>query len=206
MTETNGELYTVRRGSTPIAPENLTTGASSPGLYYGLTGERAEPVQTARQLPRQRKAPGRAETQPSIGVESRFAHRRWWKTAQNAAAAMQEAASSQDLMRVANAADELDIALGELWKLPSARDINWKTILNHLQGMLRQAFAERRVEQLTREQCAALRMMVDRYLGTSTKSVDDLSEVVSLIDKAGFDPYGAISADPAEGQEPEPQG
>jgi hypothetical protein len=109
---------------------------------------------------------------------------------------MELAATGQDLMQLANAADELDIALAELWKLRSARDINWQTILNHAQGMMRLAFAEKRVEQLTPEQCAAIRAIVDRHLGTATKSVDDLNEVVELIEQAGFDPYAAISGDP----------
>ena len=119
---------------------------------------------------------------------------------------MELAAIGQDQMQLANAADELDIAFAELWKFRSARDINWQTILNHAQGMVRQSFAEKRIEQLTPEQCAAIRAIVDRHLGTGTKSVDDLTEVVGLIEKAGFDPYAAISGDPLNGEGPAPQG
>jgi hypothetical protein len=205
MTETNGEAYTIRRGNRPIAPENLTTGAPSQSYYYGLTGEVPEPVSPRRQRPGPRKQVLRRETQRSASPESRAAFRCWWKNAQKAAASMELAATGQDLMQLANAADELDIALAELWKLRSTRDINWHTILNHVQGMVRQAFAEKRIEQLTPGQCAAIRAIVDRHLGTSTKSVDDLNEVVELIEEAGFDPYGAISGDPLNEQGQEPQ-
>ena len=111
----------------------------------------------------------------------------------------------ENIITLANAADELDIALAELWKLRSTRDINWQTILNHAQGMVRIAFAEKRIEQLTPEQCSTIRAIVDHHLGTATKTVDDLNEVVERIEKAGFDPYGAISGDPLDEQGQEPQ-
>jgi hypothetical protein len=200
MTETNGDAFTIRRGSTPIAPENLTGGAAAQGFYYGLTGEVLEPISNRRHRSGRKERAPRAETQSSVNPESRLACRCWWKNAQKAAATMEQAATGDDLMQLANAADELDIALAELWKLRSGRDINWQTILNHAQGTVRQAFAEKRIEQLTSDQCAAMRAIVDRHLGTSTKSTDDVNEVVGLIEKAGFDAYGAISADPVDGQ------
>lgn len=206
MTETNGEAFTIREGSKPITPENLTSEAPSQGYYYGLTGEIQEPVSSRRQQSwrRGRERAPRRETQPSAGPENRTAFRCWWKNAQKAAESMELAAIGQDLMQLANAADELDVALAELWKLRSTRDINWQTILNHAQGMVRQAFAEKRIEQLTPDQCAAIRSIVDHHLGTSTKSIDDLNEVVELIEKAGFDPFGAISGDPIDDQGQEP--
>jgi hypothetical protein len=105
-------------------------------------------------------------------------------------------------MSLCIATDNLDIALGRLWELRKARDINWQTILNHTQGLLKQAFKAKRVEELNEEQCRRILEIVDRYLGPATKGTDDLNEVVRLIEDAGFDPYGAISgdqADPAEG-------
>lgn len=203
MTETNGDVYSIRTDSKPIISENLTSGAPSPSYYYGLTGEVVEPVSPHRPYPRLWRQAPRREMQPSAGSENRTAFRRWWKNAQQAAESMERAAIGQDVMQLANAADELDIALAELWKLRSTRDINWQTILNHAQGMVRQAFAEKRIEQLTPEQCAAIRAMVDRHLGTSTKSVDDLNEAVELIEQAEFDPYAAISGDPLDAQEPQ---
>jgi hypothetical protein len=120
----------------------------------------------------------------------------WSKNAQKAAESMEQAAADQDLIQLAKAAHQLDTALAELWKLRSTRDINWQTILNHAQVMVRQVFAEKRIDELTPEQCAAIRAIVDRHLGAATISVDDLNEVVELIEKAGFDPYVAISGDP----------
>lgn len=198
MTETNGEVYSLRTGGALLTPENLTSGAPSQTYYYGLTGESSEPLspRRARSLPKARVP--RKETQASASPETRTAFRYWWKNAQRAAESMELAGTSQDVMQLANAADELDLALAELWKLRSTRDINWQTILNHTQGLIRQAFAEKRIEQLTPEQCAAVRTIVDRYLGTSTKSVEDLHEVVERIEKAGFDPYAAISGDPLD--------
>ena len=109
---------------------------------------------------------------------------------------MEQSAVSNDPMQLAISADELAIALEELWTLRASRDIDWRTILNHAQGMLKQAFAEKKVEELKPAECAAIRQLVERHLGTSTKSLDDLAQAVELIEKAGFDPYAAISGDP----------
>ena len=49
MKETNGEVYSIRKDSKPIAPDNLTAGSPSQSYYYGLTGEILEPVSPQRQ-------------------------------------------------------------------------------------------------------------------------------------------------------------
>jgi hypothetical protein len=103
-------------------------------------------------------------------------------------------------MALTVAADNLDLALGKLWSLRSSRDVNWTTILNHAQGMMKELFAAKQVEQLTPEQCDAILGLVDRHLGPSTKTLGDLNEAIRLIEDAGFDPYGAISGDP-EGED-----
>ena len=64
--------------------------------------------------------------------------------------------------------------------------------------MLRQFFAEKKVEQLTPDECLSIRDIVDRYLGPATRSNDDLNEVIRLIEDSGFDPYAAISGDLAD--------
>jgi hypothetical protein len=89
----------------------------------------------------------------------------------------------------------LDQALAKLWELRSLRDLDWKTILNHVQGMMRQFFAQRGVETLTENQAAKILTVIEDYLGPATKSVDDLNEALRLIEDAGFDPYWAISED-----------
>jgi hypothetical protein len=101
-------------------------------------------------------------------------------------------------MGLLRAADDLEQALAELWDLRAARDVDWQTILNHTQGLLRQAFAAKRVEGLAPEQCRAVREIVDRYLGPASRTPEDLVEVLRLIEDAGFDPYGAISGDPMQ--------
>jgi hypothetical protein len=128
--------------------------------------------------------------------DHRRAFRRHWTEAQEAAGAILQAAESNDLMGVGISADKLDQSLGELWNLREGRDIDWQTILNHMQGMMRTFFLEKRAETLTADQCKRIVELVKDYLGPATKTIDDLNEVLRLIDDAGFDPYAAISADP----------
>lgn len=199
MTEMNGEAISIRQGGSPATPQNLSFGPPSECNYYGVTGEIREQFLPRPQRPGRKGPAQRRPLQPGHTPESRSASRAWWKNAQKAVEEMAQAASRADTMQVGIAANELDVALAELWKLRASRDINWQTILNHVQGMLRQAFAEKRVEELTTEQCVAIQTIVDRHLGTSNKSVDDLNEAVSLIESAGFDPYAAISGDPLDG-------
>jgi hypothetical protein len=132
---------------------------------------------------------------PSSDVRRSF--RKHWAQAQEAAEAMLQAAEVKDLMAVGIAADKLDQSLGELWNLRAGRDIDWQTILNHMQGMMRVFFQEKRAETLTVDQCTLIVDLVEHYLGPATKTVDDLNEVLRLIDDAGFDPYAAISGEAA---------
>jgi hypothetical protein len=205
MTQTNGEAFTIRGVSALLGQENPTTGSASES-YYGLTGEVLQQGFQRSPRPWPRMQTPRREVQLGLSPDTRTAARTSWKNAQKAAESMVAAAETDKLMQKTCAADELELSLAELWKSRGGRDINWQTIINHAQGLLRQAFQEKRVEQLTVEQCAAIQTIVDRYLGTSTKSVDDLHEVVGLIEKAGFDPYFAISGDPVDDQDLEPQG
>jgi hypothetical protein len=204
MNEANGDVLSLHRGNKLIGSEYLTFGVPTES-YYGVTGETREPV-----LPRPQRAARKGvaarSLQSSPSPESRCACRIWWKRAQRAVTSMEESAAGSDGMQLAIAADELEQALTELWKLRASRDLNWQTILNHAQGMLRQAFADKRVETLTSQQCATMRDIVDRHLGTSSKSVDDLNDAVSLIEAAGFDPYAAISGDPLDDQNLDVQG
>jgi hypothetical protein len=105
-------------------------------------------------------------------------------------------------MNLAIAADNLDLALGKLWDLRATRDINWRTILNHVQGMIRQLFAARRIEQLSPAECEVFVELVNRYLGPATRTLDDLNDALRLVEDAGFDPYAAVSGDPGA-DEPE---
>jgi hypothetical protein len=123
---------------------------------------------------------------PSINIQ--------WNAGQEAAEAMLHAAEAGDLMGVAIAAEKLDDGLGKLWELREDRDIDWQTILNHMQGMMRAFFLEKRAETLTAEQCKRIVALVKDYLGPATKTIDDLNEALRLIEDSGFDPFAAISA------------
>jgi hypothetical protein len=137
---------------------------------------------------------GHVKALPSSAQRRAFL--RHWTEAQEAAEAMLQAAEAKDLMDVGMAADKLDQSLAELWNLREGRDIGWQTILNHMQGMMRTFFLEKRAETLTAEQCKRIVELVKDYLGPATKTIDDLNEVLRLIDDAGFDPFAAISGDP----------
>ncbi len=167
--------------------------------HYGIpaTGERLEGVTRMAQVPRLARKQG-PSAGPLIRPEARAAARAHWKGARAAAGAMLRAAESQDVMGLAIAADDLDLALAKLWEERATRDLDWRTILNHAQGLLRQLFAARQVEQLTPEQCRCIGAIVDRHLGPATKTTDDLNETIRLIEDAGFDPYAAISGDPLD--------
>jgi len=108
---------------------------------------------------------------------------------------MLKAAEAGEPMELAIATDDLDCALGKLWELRTSRDINWQTLLNHAQGVIRQAFAGKCVENLKPDQCQSILAIVEGYLGPATRSPDDIVEVLRLIEDAGFDPYAAISGD-----------
>jgi hypothetical protein len=137
----------------------------------------------------------RQRAQSAQSPEARAAMRTHWRTARAAAEAMTNAAESQDPMALAIAADNLDMALAGLWDLRDQRDINWQGILNHAQGLVKQLFVEKRVQQLTADQCRHIVDLVENYLGPSTKTTVDLNEAIRTIRDAGCDPYWAISGD-----------
>jgi hypothetical protein len=178
------------------------TGSQTSESYLGpATGEGIlfdrVAVDRSQKIPRRPELKGKnglAQLLPSS--DHRRAFRRHWSEAQEAADAMLRGAEGKDLMEVGIAADKLDQSLAELWNLREGRDIDWQTILNHLQGMMRSYFLEKRAETLTAEQCKRIVELVRDYVGPATKTIDDLNEVLRLIDDAGFDPFAAISADP----------
>ncbi len=154
------------------------------------------------------QAAGRQEKRNALpSPEMRAALRAQWNAARITAAALVRAATAEDRMDIALAADKLDATLAKLWELRAGRDANWRAILNHAQGMLRQLFAQKRVEELTLEQCKSMQTLVEQCLGPATKSADDLNEAIRLIGDTGFDPYAAISGEPSgEQDETQPSG
>jgi hypothetical protein len=176
--------------------------AEGRGDHYGLSFT-GDPIAVIQARPRQLRArvpsQGRQDRRSTLPAPKvRLALRVNWKAAREAADAMVQAGASKDMAGLAIAADDLDQALAKLWELRSVRDLDWQTILNHVQGMMRQFFARKQVEELTQEQCRRILTIVEDYLGPATKSVADLNEVLRLIEDAGFDPYGAISGDSLE--------
>lgn len=200
----------LQNGPKPVEAPYGTTATISDYYEEAGTGERVRAIRAlphagrsqARPSPRESRATPSALPTPEI----RAALRAYWKAAQESAEGMVQAADTKDLMELGIAADNLDHALAKLWELRAHRDLDWRTILNHVQDTMRQFFVRKQVEELTRGQCLIIRTIVKDYLGPASKSPADLNEVLRLICDAGFDPYGAISGDPVvDGEEKRPQ-
>lgn len=195
----NDKPFAVRKGKSPYEPLSATGGTGSKGYETLATGEFVAAVTTTPRQPELRRT-GRLPTGNASQrqlPEPRAAYRTHWNAAKGAGEAMVAAALANDPIALTIAVDNLDMALARLWELRDSRDVNWQTILNHAQGMIKQLFTEHRVESLTAEQCQAVKGLVENYLGTSTKTTGDLNEAIRLIEDAGCDPYWAISGDPA---------
>lgn len=192
------EEITIRRPSAYSEAPPRTAGRAVDPDDVGGTGE-FTPVATTRitRRPPHRPANRREKTATLTSPETRAALRSHWNNAKAAAAALVQAAATNDKMEVALSADKLEGALTKLWELRASRDLDWQTILNHVQGMLRQVFLQKRAEELTVEQGKCIYALVEHCIGPATKSADDLNEAIRLIIDAGFDPYAAISGDPS---------
>jgi hypothetical protein len=198
MDSTDQEMAVSVSGSAiELVQSDRTAGrrAESYDLYF--TGDRQAAIQT---LPRglQPQSTQRSKTPTAIPMptaESRATFRSYWKAARDAAQAMVHAAQRDDRMSLGIAADDLELAMAKLWDIRQGHDIDWKTILNHMQGMMRLFFQEKRAESLTTEQCKNIAILTCDYLGPATKTTDDLNEALRLIEDSGFDPYAAISGD-----------
>ena len=81
--------------------------------------------------------------------------------------------------------DELD----ELWKLRWEREPDWRDLLNILQGVL----AQEEFERFSSDQCAAVRTIITEYLGAGDLDAYDFEHSLTLLRKAGFDPWRGIS-------------
>jgi hypothetical protein len=182
-------------------PAGDATQAAPGGYGFAATGEGGSAVGHLG-VPGRREARRPAAHTGRVGrrPEERVAFRGHWKKALEAARAMVNAAKARDAMGQAIAVDELDLALAKLWDLRRCRDIDWQTILNHAQGLLKQIIAAKQMESLSAEQCQCIWQIVERHLGPATKSLDNLNETVRLIEEVGFDPYAALSGDARDGE------
>jgi hypothetical protein len=177
------------------APEDRTRAVA--GYGSAPTGELGQGFSRAAEPPR--GAPRRQPTKMA-SPEVRIAIRTAWAQSRKAAQELKEAIEKDEQSGRFVAAENLREALAKLWNHRAARDINWQAILNHAQGMLLQLFQGKKIEELTPAQGEAIVEIIEHYLGTASKSADDLCEVVRLIDDAGCDPYAAISGDPQEAE------
>lgn len=194
---------TLGPGAMEVVESESTAGRGGDHYDLVLTGDRVGAIQVGEARIRQTRRGGRlhdqSERQPILpSPENRLGFRAAWKAAREAADAMVQASAIKDMPGLGIAADDLQQALAKLWELRLARDLDWQTILNHAQEMMRQFFARMQVEELTQDQCRKILTIIEDHLGPATKSVDDLNEVLRLIEDAGFDPYAAISGDPLE--------
>ncbi len=197
----NNLPFSIQKGQSPYESA-IRTGWSSEHYHSVATGEfTSSATATTPQRPIEPdRSPQRRRQRAQSGQspEGRAAMRTHWRTAHDAAEAMMGAATAQEPMALAIAADNLDMALARLWDLRDQRDINWQGILNHAQGLVKQLFVEKRVEQLTADQCRHIVDLVENYLGPSTKTTADLNEAIRTIRDAGCDPYWAISGEAAD--------
>jgi hypothetical protein len=192
--ETEG--FTLRRSLTVAGRADPAPRPASVGYGLAPTGEPVRLYERAQTPPR-REGRKKAD-RPARTPEQRAAARAAWGEARAAAAALAQAVGADDAQARFVAADDLERALQGMWELRAGRDDYWQMILNHAQGMLRQLFLEKLVEALTPEQAAVISDIVERYLGTASRTRDDLNEVIRLIGDAGCDPYYAISGDPGD--------
>lgn len=185
-----------------FAAGDITGDRRGDGSYdVCFTGDkRPNVISRPRDVLRHRRASDKAAPLDLATPEYRATVRSFWRSAQEASESIVQAAVADDQMGLAIAVDDLDKRLADLWSIRHGRDINWVTILNHLQGVMRLAFLEKRVEKLTIAQCRSIARLVKDYLGPATKTTDDLNEVLRIFDESGFDPYAAISADPLEAE------
>jgi hypothetical protein len=182
--QVNDELSLDVTGS---LPPGITTTSSArsvrrsgpPGRTSGKESPRAE----------------RAQHQP----EARDAIRRYWRDAQQRATDMISAARAEDLIGLSNSASDLDHLLEDMWNLRECREMDWRGVLNSLQGVLKYVWKiEGGFERLTVDQCKAILEVITNHLGPATIDSDDVRSTLKILRRGGFDPWIVISGDPQE--------
>jgi hypothetical protein len=126
--------------------------------------------------------------------EARYAIRRLWTDAYRKTTEMVAASMSRDLIELSNAASDVDQLLDEMWSLRDCREIEWRGVLDFLQGVLRYTWkVEGGYEVLTSKKCEAIQRIVKDYLGPSTMDSESVGDALAVLEKAGFDPWIGIS-------------
>jgi len=94
-----------------------------------------------------------------------------------------------DLIELANAGFSLRENLAQLWTLRVDREDEWSDLVNLLQG----ALASEEFERLTVNQCQAIRTIIGDHLASGVTDSDDLNGTITILRRAGLDPFKSIS-------------
>lgn len=150
----------------------------------GRTVLEAPPVQ-------HRQPKGNAQRQavatPSTS-EDRYALNVHMRHAAQSARDMEEAAAAGDFMSLASEGIELHRTLSDLWRLRHLRGEDWASVINFLQAVV----AQKDFEEFNAAQCTALREVLTRHSGADC-GPQDVSAVIRILRKAGFNPWLGIS-------------
>jgi hypothetical protein len=200
----NGTAVTVRSASDaqlptyPAANSDQSTDAtgSAPLGFVKTslaTGWRQQQVRTI---------PGKAQATPDRDrrmPEARDELRRLWTQAQGKLAEMMLASESGDPIELSNSASDLDHIFREMWDRRQYREIEWHSVLNFLQAVLRYAWnISGGFERLSVDECRAIADVVRHNLGPSTMDKENIRNTLKVLQAAGLDPWAAISGDPEE--------
>jgi hypothetical protein len=187
---TEAAVQTQRSGETPLAINSALPEAGYEALALSAgpsgTAGRDLALKKKQETPLRHRPPNATTSRP----EDRDAIRRFWGDAKKKAAEMEAAAKNAHPAGIAAAAFDLEGILDALWALRAAHDEDWRGILNFLQGVLKnEAF-----DTFTVDQCAAIKQVVDDYLGPQTVEKDDVRQARRILRRGGFDPWRPISA------------
>ena len=105
------------------------------------------------------------------------------------AVALEDAASTDDLMTLRNSRVVFASALGELWTFRNEREPDWGDLLNLLQG----ALAKEEFERSGPKQCTAISAIVRHHLTADEVKLDNLENSIKLLREAGLNPWKGIS-------------
>ena len=180
-----GTAWSTTSGADPVGYEDSLTESVSGGPSRPLVGK---PTFARPRADRSDK-----KKQPAARPETRYALRTSWVNAQLIAAKMIAAADNGDPVDLTSLATDLDYVLDDMWLLREARNLDWRTILDFAQGVMKHAFKEKRFGEFTIEQCRALHRVIGEFLGPNTVDKDDVRESMKTLRRAGFDIWSTIS-------------
>src|SRR5262249_9661034 len=121
------------------------TGAVGAGVQFSdasYTGDSAGGPVVERVTPRKHGVSNRADknkgARPQSRPEDRDALRRYWERASKAAAEMIDVVEADDPASLFSAGDDLEYYLNLMWEIRHTRGVNWQSILNLVQGVVKE--------------------------------------------------------------------